>query len=130
MKLEEQITSVELSNKLKKLGVTEPSIFFRDWTGAKKNEIEMCENYESAYCIDNVNCYTVAELGKMLPYHIRIEVKSDDIWFYECTTYKTNEGYAVAYICEERLNDKIFQDDTEANARAKMLIHLLEIKLI
>ena len=43
MKLEQQVTSVEVSNKLRKLfdsfNVQKPSLFYRDWTGAKEDEV-------------------------------------------------------------------------------------------
>ncbi|MEO8596706.1 MAG: hypothetical protein ABI759_25530 [Candidatus Solibacter sp.] len=70
MKLEEQVTSVELSNKLHKLGVTRSSGYFREWTGAKEDEIGQWDDPGGSYCLDNDNCYTVAELGEMLPTRI------------------------------------------------------------
>ena len=65
MELKKQVTSIKLSNKLHKLGIIKLSIFYREWTGAKEDEIEMRKKPD--YCPDNINCYTVAELGEMLP---------------------------------------------------------------
>jgi len=73
MKLVNQVTSVKLSNRLLELGVRKESQFYRDWTGAKEDEILMWENTDGDVCLDNVNCYTAAELGEMLPYKITAE---------------------------------------------------------
>jgi len=67
MKLHEQLTpSPELSNKLHQLGVTAPSIFWRDWTGSKPDELEWAKDFEPYYCEDNVNAYSATEHGEML----------------------------------------------------------------
>lgn len=127
MELEKQVTSIDLSNKLKKLGLTKPSIYFRDWTGAKEDEIE--QNPEPLYNLDNVNCYTVAELGEMLP-------KTENI----VTMYLGNGYVQTAIQGDIDLGEglatrwgavgKCILGDTEADARAKMLIYLLENKLM
>lgn len=61
------VTSVAVSNALKKEGFQVPSIFFRDWTGSKEEEIELLEDFRSEYALDNVNCYTASELWEFLP---------------------------------------------------------------
>ncbi len=68
MNLVKQVTSVALSNRLHELGVTTSSLYYREWTGAKEDEIEMWAEKDGDFCEDNVNCYSVAELGEMLPY--------------------------------------------------------------
>jgi hypothetical protein len=122
MKLEARVTSVELSNRLHKLGVIASSLYYREWTGAKASEIEAWG--EPSYCEDNVNCFTVSELGEMLPKWTLSWRDTDD---YEEEGVK----YGRAYVCgrehemKERGED-FFVADTEADARAKMLIYLLE----
>jgi hypothetical protein len=144
MKLEQRVTSVELSNKLHELGVTTPSQYYRDWTGAEENEIESWGQDDGDYCPDNVNCYTVAELGEMLPSH--------DCGVTPSTPDNPPEGYLdgievihthenekwVSRFGEDTYFDHIPALDslpvsrakTEADARAKMLIYLIENKLI
>jgi hypothetical protein len=117
MKLEQQVTSAELSIKLKTLGLIVPSLFFREWTGAKDSEIEEWGDHKSYFGIDNVNCYTVAELGEMLPAGFRSGRTRGN--------GTDNGGYVVIV---EDANEQ--SADSEADARAKMLIHLLENKLI
>jgi hypothetical protein len=121
MKFEEQVTSVELSNRLLELGVRKPSLFFREWTGAKQDEIQMWDDINGDVCLDNVNCYTVAELGEMLPrgevLPYRLETGSKPTW------------YSSKHLPEDGPSDmdrSTIQESTEANARAKMLIYLLE----
>ena len=61
-----EVTSVKISNKLRELNVFEPSRFFRDWIGAKEKAVEEWGAYRKFFGIDNVNCYTVKELGAIL----------------------------------------------------------------
>lgn len=129
MKPQNQVTSVELSNKLKvlfqKINKYPPSIFYREWTGAKEDEISMFEGMTPDYYLDGVNCYTATELGNMLPgqifneskehpVHQYISEKSATLWHscYVCTT------------CKGKLYS--FWAETEVDCRAKMLIMLLE----
>lgn len=123
MKLAQQVTSVKLSNKLHVLGVTTPSTFFREQTGAKENEIDQRPDEDGDNCLGNVNCYTVPELGKMLPkwFSSHLDVKSGE----------GDEGLGNVWISSQPMNDVEnieFQcAGTEADARAKMLIYLIEI---
>lgn len=120
MKLENQVCSKELAIKLHKLHVTTPSLFYWEWTGA--TTIERWENGEPDYCEDNICAYTVAELGEMLPMRYlaghKIEFDEDNSKIVRCWNVSTQK---VSY--EARAN-------TEADARAKMLIYLMENKLI
>ena len=139
MTLKEQVTSVELSNKLHKLGVTAPSMFYREWTGAKEDEIEISK--EPDYCPDNVNCYSVAELGDMLPRYEEWTTAStpdnppegDSSGIHIFTSFY-NGKWQVEFDSEtyiEKINDlPTFRADTEADARAKCLIYLIENNLI
>lgn len=128
MELKDQVSNAELSNKIKKLGITAPSLFFREWTGAKDSEVESWGGGHSYYGIDNVNCYTVAELGELLPHIIKHK--------FVLRMWKNENGYFIDYL--DAYTDKSFSfpeifsfhsDKNEANARAKMLIYLLENKL-
>lgn len=142
MKLEDQVCSLELAKKLKELGVGQESLFYwgRDsidigeyrhilvmrfngtlwhfddevakiqgkhgnniWFG----EIESCNDYSA---------YTVAELGELLPMDVLFNswrMKNGDI-----------------RIGNPTCKGMRFTANTEVNARAKMLIYLLENKLI
>lgn len=68
MKLEQQVTSVKVSNQLRKvydeLGVQKSSLFYREWTGAKEHEIDGWGKPD--WCEDNIPCYTFSELIELL----------------------------------------------------------------
>lgn len=63
MKLEEQVTSLELSKRLKELGVKQESFF--NWNNGKLESDHVMKNYNGyENCIA---AFTVAELGELLP---------------------------------------------------------------
>jgi hypothetical protein len=119
MKLEQQVTSLEISKRLKELGVKQESLF--DWVdiddneyllmGRKQKEFDEMDTGGKYECI---SAFTVAELGEML-------LEGIDY-------YKMNGKYHSWY--ETGDNGQMFIENTEANARGKMLIYLLENKLI
>lgn len=115
MNLDQQVCSLELAKRLKELGVNKPSIFWH------MKRIDSSHFISSAYGCDcwvelpydnEIFChaYTVAELGEML--HHAASYKEDDN-FYICILFNVPGGFRQ-------------EANTEANARAKMLIHLIE----
>lgn len=126
MELKNQITSLKLSKKLKELGVKQESLF---WWGeyAISNQFlgktKVCTDLHTA---DTVNyseickAFTVAELGEMLPDFVKTKgglLQHDE--------KKFPDYYEVSY----RIGgDPVFgfSAEVEANARAKMLIYLIE----
>ena len=140
--IEWQVSNLELSQKLKELGVKQESLYFHIKDESEKidrvhpaNEIiqeyEVDEEYGSKYptplCVLNeeswsdwkeqsniVSAYTVAELGEMLPEMTRSWNISNN-WL--CVS-------DLSVSCTSK------QSDTEADARALMLIYLLENELI
>jgi hypothetical protein len=71
MKLEQQVTSLELSKQLKELGVKQESVFW--WNvlfNSGETELENFQRYKTSDgspCDDSISAFTVAELGEMLP---------------------------------------------------------------
>lgn len=171
MKLENQVCSLELAQKLKNLGVRQESLFFWVKGDSFVGKCPDCQKAgglipECAYCggtgkdekkynyylypakecweddrIKDCSAFTVAELGEILPW--KIEREQDD-----CAEYKSDlelvfvKGpsnheikHRVLY-CEEEVSiyrGGVFDSgffDNEADARASMLIYLLENKLI
>ena len=116
MKLKDQVCSLKLAIKLKKLGVVVPSLFFFEWAGAKPSEIEFQEKPD--YNPDNANAYTVAELGEMLKprYYLTVSWDMKSEWV----------------VCSEidRLEEHVEHSANLADAMAKMLVYLLEKKLL
>lgn len=126
MKIENQVTNLELSKKLKNLGVKQESLWYwvqeiivstgrniySDWEVHLKDKIELLEERQAIY--DAYSAFTVAELGEMSPRHSMH--KSID-----------NPGEWIGWVND---SDRLFRDNTEANARAALWIYLIENKLV
>lgn len=118
MTLKEQVTSLELSKRLKELGVKQESLFY--WVKVR-NGFSLFYRYEDVFMRDSsdpeeYSAFTVAELGNILPVDY-------------CMSWKIP---GLVWVCAENVYDYSlrFYSETEANARAKMLIHLIEKNLI
>lgn len=126
MKLEIQVASLELSKKLKNLGVKQESYFVY-----VKNPADLYILYVDDHGWDKsrkvYSAFTVAELGEMLP----VGTKSIhiDTW-YDSLPVQANKNW-MCTMPVQRVGRKthIVYALTEADARAKMLIYLLENKL-
>lgn len=140
MKLEQQVTSLELSKKLKELGVKQDSLY-RWWQEEKnfgKFSIECgstigISDSRRGECIPMYSAFTVAELGEMLPEKIRRKVEySGETENYFLEIYPSEDIWEVRYqyYYYEPSDSFKEKDKSEANARAKMLIYLLENNLL
>jgi hypothetical protein len=131
MKLHEQLTSPQLSNQLHKLGLIKPSVFWRDYTGSRPEELEWANGFEPYYCEDNVNAYSAVDLGEMLPSRLyNTNDKEHGEHQFICEKWP-NGLWNAAYVCLKCKGNLVkFQDENEADARAKMLISLIENNLI
>lgn len=118
MKLESQVTSLELSKRLKELGVKQESLFY--WTKPHyEDNLPFVCWYEEKFVNGTKNweqysAFTVAELGEKLegltmPYQVK---NAGGYWYLN-----------IPQIHEMGVK-------TEADARAKMLVYLLENNLI
>jgi len=117
MKLKDQVCSLELAQKLKELGVKQKSLFtWRNnvgWNDQPKED-EWIVTMQSFPGFPEICAFTVAELGEMLPAHLQIDKyqNSKFLWSVSWSDMR-NESHSE-------------KADTEAAARAKMLIHLIE----
>ena len=122
MELKNQVTNLELSKKLKELGVKQESVW--SWVVGDSKAPYLDDTKTALITIeidkeDNrikpklYSAFTVAELGEMLKGH-----ELETIW--------EGKKWQAFQTCKSEM----FIDKTEANARAKMLIYLLENKLI
>jgi len=110
MKLEDQVTNLELSKRIKELGVKQESFFYYEF-------ITLTEDYhiswDNSSSKDNYSSFTASELLEMLPkytYEIIVSLRWIDI------------------ACE--FLEISFKADNLCNALAKMLISLIENKII
>ena len=127
MKLEDQVCNLELAKKLYDLGVRNESLFYYGGHDGGEIELLFCPNFsdqptENHYDWE-VPTFTVAELGELLPERVNREEESELFGFNEFN--KRNSSWIVEYKYMWEIEDK-----NEANSRAKMLIYLLENKLI
>lgn len=117
VKLENQVCSLELSRRLKELGVKQESLFY--WVNCKsgaKIYFEGQIDYITAFIIEEselFSAYTVAELAEILPVMVQSYKSFKEHW--ECVYDPLEIG---------------FVEKTEADTRAKMLIHFLKNKLM
>lgn len=121
--LDQQVCSLDLAKRLKELGVkqldnslwawTEVAQHEKDELGRPKWKYEVRANYFQAD-IEFIAAFTVAELGEMLPQG------------YEFEFYHTVRGPHRLDYKEFNHSKHWVEADTEANARAKMLIYLIE----
>ena len=111
MTLEHQVTNLEISKHLKELGVSQKSQFYHGASGVMFQPL-----LPNQYVI--CSAFTVAELGEMLPFYFSGEKHSND---WRCG-FANNDGRFK--------NVPFVSADTEADARGKMLVYLLENKLI
>lgn len=122
MEIEKQVCSLELATRLKELGVHQESVF--GWQ-------KVVDNYELRYFESkgyrDVAAYTLAELGEMLPPSVNIMSPKDMQWL----TWQNNRYvHTVAHVGTKVDNPALAEHaGTEANARAKMLIYLIENKI-
>lgn len=144
MTLEKQVVSFELAKRLKELGVRQDGLFY--WiadilvfkTGTGFYNIMGAGMNLHPLADYAIRAFTVAELGEMLPYRSKEmgTVNDAQILFRKMPNFVSRSWrWICAYRDEdaERLSDGIkvcFEAPTEADARAKMLIHLLENNLL
>ena len=111
---ESQVCSLELSKRLKELGVPQDSLFYWENTDLGEWAINSKDSINSGE-FTAVSAFTVGELGEIIPL-VTTSVKVSEKSWKCCITNDGTNGY--------------FFGSTEANARAKCLIHLIEHNLI
>jgi hypothetical protein len=163
MNIEEQVCSLELSKKLKELGVKQESFYHWHYQVYTHEDFKwkLIDSSKFSYITylskeNFISAFTVAELGELLPNCISI-IENDElkkifsnfkfVTYKSVTVFENNEFellttpvYVLNYICDstnemrnwifDKLLIKAIYDKNEANARAKMLIYLIENGLI
>jgi len=115
MTIEQQVPSLELCKRLKELGYPQNSLFY--WVIEELHQefaivVYRCGCEKGLITSKSYSAPTVAELGEMLPpKQPNFPIKFDK--------WRTIMG-----------NFEVISADTEADARAKVMIYLLENKLI
>jgi len=125
MELSKQVVSLELAKKLKELGFKQESLFYHNFKIEGKWVIDKGRGWS-----DSVSAYTVAELGEMLPQILKIK----KVKYQLSSSVALDKQWFVVYVNEEDLEDNapmpFMMCHNEADARAKMVIHLTKNKLL
>ena len=139
MKLEQQVVSLELAQKLKDLGVKQEGEFRWRFTNdfsikkgfkfEKEVQLKPVNPHDTHFGVYSyISAFTVAELGEMLPKEITVSGGT----FAQLNCRRDGNGYwYISY--REQATMRMIADigaDTEADARAKMFVYLLENNLI
>jgi len=114
MRLEDQVCSLELAKRLKALGVKQESAFVWMRDGFSDGKYLLHERPKIRPDV-GIAAFTVAEIGELLPSGYRttrFELSVGNVW--DCDHPSTVDP------------DDETQANTEADARAKMLIYLIE----
>lgn len=139
MDLKSQVSSQETSKRLKELGVKQQQSFFCWWQPNKESSDSIllyekqCSTPE--FMSQFISAFTVAELGEMLNIEFPSGMKiGDESYMHLELKFSLKSVNLVHYFDAGFATNKkvIFssKDSNEANARAKMLIYLIENKLI
>ncbi len=136
--LSSQVCNLELSRKLKYLGVKQDSYFCwyafeNPLSGILKEEDVNQDRWGIGTSRDcskggadwTYSAFTVGELGDMLPYNI--DTRNT---FFHLRIEKMPAYFRVTYFADEGGLLNTFIDSIESDARAKMLVFLLENKLM
>lgn len=139
MKLEDQLCSIELAIKLRDIGIKQEGLcyyikvlekYMINEKGIRSHEeykwkIGHPNGYEESF--DHCCAFTASEVGELLPDKLPCKSATADEFNY--ISQKGNGMYGVAYF-NGRYSNPQFTDSNEANARALMLIHLIENDLL
>lgn len=147
MTLEQQVCSLELAKKLKELGVKQESLFWwsvpdpeKGRTNEERDTLKDCLATlhlglkDWGECFDSYPAFTVAELGEMLPKDVEVGEGHSH------RTYPLYISFVPTAVGEPRLWEVGYSrtrsmyiwetGENEADARAEMLVYLLENNLI
>ena len=148
MKIEDQVTNLELSKKLKELEVPQNSSFYwRKYSLTKEpclyflGDIKVLDKNKVGLAVLSgklefeYSAFSVAELGEMLPKELYIPYKGNSgkkrkYPQYPHCFFGGEEYFLVNYTGGNSREFLTQQGDTEANARAQMLVYLIEHKLL
>jgi hypothetical protein len=140
MKLEDQVVSLDLAERLKELGVKQESLWYWNWAlegndlDKKPQLIPVMDETDRSWHeginqdlgMTSVSAFTVAELGEMLP-KWNGRLPSGHYCNY---TYTAVQGWTVEYHSHEQGGYHEVYANTEAESRGRMLVYLLKNKLI
>lgn len=127
MNLESQVCRLEFAKRFKELGVKQESFAYWDEHYTDPFLTVGWPEYGRAHLGSVYSAFTVAELGEGLKEYCGLDHQDMPRWY---KGGPNDDSSWVVYVPDIDGEDYELTADTEANARAKMLIYLLENKLI
>lgn len=116
LKLEDQVCSLDLAKRLKELGVKQDSYFYYEWYSDHAYQLN-CLCRDVPLNCKQIAAFSAGELGEMLP-----------LWW---DSGKREDKDYICRVFEKNVTNAHHSfGSSEADARAKMLIYLLENGLI
>ena len=101
-----EVTNIELSVKLKELGICKPSYYFYEWTGATDNELERATVW--GYFPDNVNAYSATSLKRLLPKNVAVNENVREIGYQPTDNKADKLARLLIYMID---NNQIIMDE-------------------
>lgn len=131
MELKKQVCSLEFAMRLKELGVKQESVFLWDTIVRWDRPYPYLRlNQFDAPADGHISAFTVAELGEILPRGFSSGRPFGKDLFECWPTFDSAPSGEIIKEQEKYLKVPLDCELTEADARAKMLIYLIENKLI
>lgn len=128
MKIEDQLTNIILSKKLKELNVPQIAEFY--WAHEGLNDFAWHDGFNNIHDSHPqpkkiCSAFTASELGVYLP---RMIILNDKSYFYQ--SYKdVDNNFHIVYSDYQACTCVHKYSENESNARAEMLIQLIENKI-
>lgn len=121
MSIKEHVTSLELSKRLKELGIKQVSLFRYAYHAT--TELLTLKLSDQSYHENDISAFLASELGDFLPHNLP-----------ECylnMNKNHKNSWLIAYVISENLPPKIaIIGETLVDAMGKMLIHIVENELM
>ena len=146
MKIEELVCDLELSKKFKEFGINQKSFFYWEVLSDTAYSVSFDIKYMPYSCpgLERYSAFTSGELFELLPAFIDIKKNEPFNNFYLSLTKRSSENirYIINYSCDtlqfdpgnEIFNSRLMKhniyDENLSNCLAKMLIYLIENKII
>jgi len=132
MNIPQHICSLEFAQKLKELGVKQDSLFYR--FPAHGHQYIYCKYYEQYSphvdldINDGYSAFTVAELGEIL--FQKNYDNLEETGYLQLNTEMIDRSDGYFFRLTHNFSEHIIDDYSEVDARARLLIMLLEDKLL
>lgn len=128
MKMEKLVCSAELAQKLYELGCTQDSAFH--WFDSNDGWVLIADKNGFHGSFDTYAAFTAVEALELLPKEIKFKADEESSYFCELQIHRTEENWWVSYGFIGYVYHEEFDSPNLASAAVRMIIHLVENKLM